>query len=172
MDDSSPQTVGVPATRVIIRRDSIERLHKELGHPSAPQRSRFTRNAETLPREDLRLLDRTVQALQSAFCDLRARRRTPSRPAVAVPHTTTPGQDIHLDVGRFRHPSTGPFQALVATDKFSLFVTGGVFVGPANAEKTIENYLNSISDNYARVTYDLGSNFRSDLFKSTLGDFN
>jgi Reverse transcriptase (RNA-dependent DNA polymerase) len=56
----------------------------------------------------------------------------------------------------------------VATDKFSLFVSGGVFDGYPTAEQAVELFVTSVSDNYERVTYDLGANFRSVQFKSTL----
>jgi hypothetical protein len=109
-----------------------------------------------------------MRELSCAHCASTARRRTPRRPTVSVPKTTAPGQDLHVDVGHFRHPRTGPFQALVTTDKFSLFVTGGVFRGAATAEKKVELFLSSTQDSYERVTYDLGPNFRSDYFRSIL----
>jgi hypothetical protein len=146
----------------------IARLHRELGHPSTSQLSRMLRNEEEVTREDTQRLDELVRAHTCDFCARRARRRTPVRPAVPVPHTTAPGQDIRVDVGHFRHPSTGPFQAMVTTDNFSSFVTGGVFQGSTTAAKTVKFFLTSVVDTYERVTYDLGSNFRSELVKSIL----
>jgi hypothetical protein len=103
-----------------------------------------------------------------AFCDRRGRRRTSSRPAVPLPHTTAPGQNVHVDVAYFRHPHTGPFRALIATDKFSNFVMSGVVDGTLTAATTAAVFLRIIDYSYVRVTYDLGSNFRSSAFKSLL----
>jgi hypothetical protein len=160
--DNGPENVP------IISLEDVDRLHRQMGHPSPAQLVRLLRNAENLGRLEMHAITRAIREHECSFCQRRARRRTPARPKVAMPLTSAPGQDIHLDVGHFRHPHTGPFQALVATDKFSMFVSGGVFAGPATAEKTIELFTTSTLDSYDRVTYDLGPNFRSTQFKSFL----
>jgi hypothetical protein len=146
----------------------VSRMHRQLGHPAPSQLLRLIRNSATLKQANQAAVEQAVRNHYCEFCARRAHRRTPTRPAVSVSLVSAPGQDIHLDVGYFRHPHLGPFQALIATDKFSLFVSGGVFQGPVTAEKTVELFITSVDDTYERVTYDLGANFRSEIFRSTL----
>jgi hypothetical protein len=101
----------------------IERLHRQFNHPSSAQLMSVLQNAEALSPVDLKALESIVRTLSCDFCTRRARRRTPARPVVAIQQALTPGQDLHLDVGHFRHPQIGPFKALVATDNLSLTPT-------------------------------------------------
>jgi hypothetical protein len=144
--------------QVSVKAEDLTRLHQILGHPSASQFLKLLRtssSSRTVPRD----LSAAVSALDCDFCERRARRRTPTRPRVAVPKTIRPGQDLHLDIGNFVHRQTGPFSALISTDKFSFYVCGAVLPGPANACNTIEAFLATTPQAYVRVTYDLGANF-------------
>jgi hypothetical protein len=73
-----------------------------------------------------------------------------------------------VDVAHLIHPQYGPFSAFVSTDKFALYVSGAVLLRPANARNIIEAFLSSTLAAYARVTYDLGTNFRNTDFKMFL----
>jgi hypothetical protein len=157
---------GSPKISVEIR--DIPRLHKQFGHPSASQLLSLLRNGLDAHTPHFKWLRDAVVNFQCDFCAKRARRRTPSHPRVSIPKTSSPGQDLHLDIGHFVHPTRGPFTALLSTDKFSLYVGGAVLNGSTNARNTIEAFLKTTPVAYSRVTYDLGTNFRNADFKHVL----
>jgi hypothetical protein len=95
------------------------------------------------------------------------RGRTPSRPVAAIPFVLIPGESQHVDVGFFKHPQGIMHSALIAVDRYSDLMEAGEMPsgGTPSAKETLATCLDMLSIIYKRVTYDLGSNLDSLLWR-------
>jgi hypothetical protein len=79
--DHLPET-AMTSTATPVTLEEIERLHRQLGHPSPAQIMSLLRNSETLTRAETQQFAKAIRELHYDFCARRARRRTPLRPVI------------------------------------------------------------------------------------------